>query len=248
MTPLDSQGVALRNDFRLLGSRDRHEDVAKVKEAIVDLYLAIKIRSTEELDAINDEALREEKNKLMAEQDSFQVLEYIRSSIEIIMNLKIEDLEKTSNKKSATQSRESPLPKADGPASVRQSEISVSRISVESKNLILQSMKDALLYMIQQKETADSYERTAAKQAGSPPVVYERIIQKLEADIRGHIRLEHEMKIHMDYLEGKAEKLDRDRKVSEAQHEALQAQVESLQDKVKLLRDDRDDKDALARK
>ena len=51
---------------------------------------------------------------------------------------------------------------------------------------------------------------------GSPPVVYERIIQKLEADIRGHIRLEHEMKIHMDYLEGKAEKLERDRKTGEA--------------------------------
>ena len=36
------------------------------------------------------------------------------------------------------------------------------------------------------------------------------IIQKLEADIRGHIRLEHEMKIHMDYLEGKVEKYDKD--------------------------------------
>lgn len=56
------------------------------------------------------------------------------------------------------------------------------------------------------------------------------------------------MKIHMDYLEGKAEKLERDRKVGEASQEALQAQVDSLQDKVKLLREDRDDKDALARK
>ena len=43
-----------------------------------------------------------------------------------------------------------------------------------------------------------------------PPLVYEKIIQKLESDIRGHIRLEHEMKIHMDYLEGKVEKLQKD--------------------------------------
>ena len=124
----------------MLESR-RH--VQKVKEAIVDLYLAIKIRSTEELDAINDEALRDEKNKLMDEHDSFQVLEYIRSSIEIIMNLKIEDLEKTSNANNKNKSSPSILA-----TSVLQSEHSVSRISVESKNLILQSMKDALLYMI----------------------------------------------------------------------------------------------------
>ena len=42
------------------------------------------------------------------------------------------------------------------------------------------------------------------------------MIQKLESDVRGHIKvsqlrrsysyqLEHEMKIHMDYLEGKIE-------------------------------------------
>ena len=38
-----------------------------------------------------------------------------------------------------------------------------------------------------------------------PPPRYERIIQELEKDVRGHIRLEHEMKIHMDYLENKVE-------------------------------------------
>ena len=42
-----------------------------VKEAIVDLYLAIKIRSTEELDAINDGNLHDEKDKLLAQMDSF---------------------------------------------------------------------------------------------------------------------------------------------------------------------------------
>lgn len=38
-----------------------------------------------------------------------------------------------------------------------------------------------------------------------PSRKYEKIIQKLESDVRGHIRLEHEMKIHMDYLENKIE-------------------------------------------
>ena len=86
-------------------------------------------------------------------------------------------------------------------------------------------MKDALIYMIENKETADNLDMvpvaSASKDGSSirmkrivknkgPPLVYEKIIQKLESDIRGHIRLEHEMKIHMDYLEGKVEKLQKD--------------------------------------
>lgn len=78
--------------------RNLEENTMNIKEAIIDLYLAIKIRSTEELDKINDFNLKEEKNKLMDCADCFQILEYIRSSIEIIMNLKIEDLEKNEGK------------------------------------------------------------------------------------------------------------------------------------------------------
>jgi hypothetical protein len=46
-----------------------------------------------QLDNITEDVLEEEKTRL--EQTSgFAVLEYIRTSIEIIMNLKVEDLEK----------------------------------------------------------------------------------------------------------------------------------------------------------
>ncbi len=52
-------------------------------------------------------------------------------------------------------------------------------------------------------------------------MVYEKIIQKLEADIRGHIRLEHEMKIHMDYLEGRLEKFEKEKVQVDATHKKL---------------------------
>lgn len=55
-------------------------------------------------------------------------------------------------------------------------------------------------------------QKNGRKTARGPPKEYEKIIQKLEADIRGHIRLEHEMKIHMDYLEAKVEKFEKDQK------------------------------------
>jgi hypothetical protein len=65
--------------------------------------LAIKIRSTEELDNITEEILEEEKTRLES-ATGFSVLEYIRTSIEIIMNLKVEDLEKEFQSKNEMQS------------------------------------------------------------------------------------------------------------------------------------------------
>ena len=47
------------------------KDTKTIKEAIIDLYLAIKIRSTEELDNINDGNLDDEKIKLVNGADSF---------------------------------------------------------------------------------------------------------------------------------------------------------------------------------
>ena len=134
------------------------------------------------------------------------------------MNLKIEDLERNDGK--------SPNPKKGNKAqdiegkSVDFSDVditggnetSISSISVESKNLIQQSMKDALMHMIENKETRDAINYKNCAKTGGAPLVYEKIIQKLEADIRGHIRLEHEMKIHMDYLEGKVEKFEKETK------------------------------------
>lgn len=173
--------------------------------------------------------------------DCFQILEYIRSSIEIIMNLKIEDLEKNDGGKknllSATTSQVAGQENAH-------EETSIDGISVESKNLIQQSMKDALLHMIDTNQASNH----KGKRKEGPPSTYEKIIQKLEADIRGHIRLEHEMKIHMDYLEGKVEKFEKEQSQRDDLVEKQKRQIESFNDKIKLLRGDRDEKDGLAKK
>ena len=154
--------------------------------------MAIKIRSTEELDKITDEILEDEKVKL--EQISgFQVLEYVRTSIEIIMNLKIEDLEKEFQNRN--------LFEKDSQAT------DIDAMSIQSNNLIQQSMKDALANMMETQESARSQLSSRPDVVRGPPKKYEKILQKLESDIRGHIRLEHEMKIHMDYLENKIEQL-----------------------------------------
>ena len=76
---------------------DGEDASLELKYAIIDLYCAIKIRSTEELERITDEDLVTEKLKLL-KISSFNLIEYIRASIEVIMNLKIEDLEAEFNR------------------------------------------------------------------------------------------------------------------------------------------------------
>ena len=92
-----SQSFVEGDSYNMPNGEMSIQDIRNIKEAIIDLYLAIKIRSTDELDQINDDGLKDEKTKLMESVDCFQILEYIRSSIEIIMNLKIDDLEKNEN-------------------------------------------------------------------------------------------------------------------------------------------------------
>ena len=56
----------------------------------MELYLSVKIRSDDEIDCYTEEQFREEK-KQMREVDGFTLVDYIKSSIEILMNMKIED-------------------------------------------------------------------------------------------------------------------------------------------------------------
>lgn len=143
------------------------------------------------------------------------------------MNLKIEDLEKNDSKKknpSRHKTNTDFMPSEESRSNLQANETDIDEISIESRNLIQQSMKDALMHMVENGETGDL---RGGKKIG-PPVVYEKIIQKLESDIRGHIRLEHEMKIHMDYLEGKVEKFEKEELIREQESNKLNVQITSL--------------------
>lgn len=50
-----------------------------------------------------------------------------------------------------------------------------------------------------------------------PPKEYEIIIQKLEADIRTHIRVEQQLKLHIETVHGKIEELEKKCKVAESE-------------------------------
>lgn len=66
------------------------ENYVTLKEAILELYLSVKIRSDEEIDEYTEEQFKLEK-KQMREVDGFTLIDHIKSSIEILMNMKIDE-------------------------------------------------------------------------------------------------------------------------------------------------------------
>ena len=63
-----------------------------VRKAIIDLYLNVKIRSQEEISAMNEDAMEREKLKLET-TDTLDIIDYIKHSVEILMHMRMEEFE-----------------------------------------------------------------------------------------------------------------------------------------------------------
>ena len=61
-----------------------------------------------------------------------------------------------------------------------------------------------------QSQSQMTSERSNFTSIEGPPKVYEEIMQQLEADIRKHIRIEHQLKLHIESVEDRIEELERD--------------------------------------
>lgn len=66
------------------------ESLEELKDALVDLYLKVKVRSSEEIEQYNSDQMRVEKSELK-ETTGLTLVEYIRSNVEILLNIKSED-------------------------------------------------------------------------------------------------------------------------------------------------------------
>lgn len=140
-----------------------HEDMDEIKEKLIELFLNVKVRSKDEINDFDEQCLEEEKEKLL-DTTIKDLINYVKTSIEILMNLKVEDY-------LAIQKHEKETKKKKGELTLSQSS---SRFSTE------------------------------------PPQDYEEVIQKFEGDIRKHIRIEQQMKLHSESLQQKIEDKDKE--------------------------------------
>ena len=64
-----------------------------MRQAVLELFLSVKIRSDEEIENYNKETFSKEKEELV-DVDGYLLIDYIKQSIEMLMNMKMEESQK----------------------------------------------------------------------------------------------------------------------------------------------------------
>ena len=65
-----------------------------------------------------------------------------------------------------------------------------------------------------------------------PPMEYEEMIQKLEADIRKHIRIQNQLKLHIESLQWKVDEKEKNEIIKTSENEKLQANIQKLKETI----------------
>jgi hypothetical protein len=112
-------------------------------------------------------AEEEEERNIILSLDTYVVMEYIKSSVDIILNLKFEEIEKRLIEKNTHRESNAGGTKDQfRSTSLRNDDTLISNPSDSARSQTTQPVKDG------------------------PPKIYEELLQGLEADIRKHIRIE----------------------------------------------------------
>jgi hypothetical protein len=69
---------------------EAHETMEELKEALADLFLKVKVRSSEEIDQYTSEQMRKEKDELNG-ITGMTLIEDIKCNVEILLNIKSEE-------------------------------------------------------------------------------------------------------------------------------------------------------------
>jgi hypothetical protein len=124
---------------------------------------------------------------LIKQLDPFVVMQYISSSIDVIINLKFEDIESKMIEKTKMikRDKDSDLDNLEV-GSLRSGKGLDDSPKIKHKKI---KSKDSEVKQSQTEEPGDESESSYG--GPSCPKIYEEIIQGLEADVRKHIRMEH---------------------------------------------------------
>ena len=71
-------------------STKKNNEQQSIQEALVDLYLNVKVRSKDEIAKYTKDHLADERTGL-EETDCYALIGYIKTSIEILMTMKVDD-------------------------------------------------------------------------------------------------------------------------------------------------------------
>lgn len=199
------------------------EKLRGLRKQIVALYCKLKGCTVPEGQpdlAVEDREEREMLERLEPEV----VLQYVDVSVEVLAS-KLDGANEAAGRTQQQKGSEVDSPSVsarladlaveDTPQALRDK----ARIRAKSKTEVVSERSDGL---------------SGSSVAETCPPVYEEIIQQLESDVRKHIRIEHQLKLHIESVEDRVEELERD--LAKAQGPgggAAQAELDDLQGKYK---------------
>lgn len=135
-----------------------------------------------QIDNFNEDQFGKERDRLL-KFDSLTVLDYIRTSIEILMQMKLEE------EKTVGAAKEDP--------------------QGESKKLTRKasSISGTSQQNLQQQTPLSS----TSKSIELPPKEYEQQLQLYEAEVRNHIKVEQQLKLHIEVLQEKIDDMEKEK-------------------------------------
>lgn len=223
---------------------DMLDAISVIQEALIDLYLNVKVRSKDEInDYEEDDLVKERENLYMT--SPVDLISYIQTSVEILMNIKVEDYlahkKKWENKQKIKDLKRKKInnerieefndwmKKRESSKKLEDSDLKCSLDghfkspgqeleegqgkgevqhgrNVDKKDQHFKTITSEKVSSRLDNDETESFipfsQRTSMTHA---PAIYEELIQKYESDIRNHIRIEQQMKLHSDSVINKLE-------------------------------------------
>ena len=196
-----------------------------VRKAILELYLNVKIRSQEEIGQMTEDAMDTERQKL-GRVDTVDLIDYIKQSVEILMHMRIEEFEMFKSNWNAQEKLRCAQIKEEKEALKRSLRKDGDGRRFESK--LFEKVKHELLSnqssqasLRPEKDAEDNQDSGPAPKLDKQAEGYEKMLIKLEADIRQHIRIEQQLKLHIEQVQQQTDEVFKDNQKKQDQLDAL---------------------------
>jgi len=136
------------------------------------------------------------------------VVNYIKSTFDVLISLKLEDdlslLEERNVNGPRKKKRNYNKPRPDDDHYINSSRGGHGAPEIGGA---MDSMRSADVVIDQEQYISEPTSSNVTSREG-PPKEYEEIIQNLEADVRKHIRIEQQLKLHIETVEGQLDQLE----------------------------------------
>jgi chromosome segregation ATPase len=98
---------------------------------------------------------------------------------------------------------------------------------------LVENLREIVMYLVSFKQ---EFAKSEQGEQISRAEQMEQLLQKLEDECRRHIRVEQQLKLHIDNLQGKLEQTEHDKLVLEQDHATLKAKVLEFEEEILKLR------------